>query len=307
MQYVNQYGVKLLPLIMSTLLAACQPAANNDNDNGTSVGTGYDSCAVVSNSTFSISGVNTLIMTRAEQYNEAFDMDLRMRVNLEGISPEAIVSSRIWHPDGNLAEYSEYAGSWIEPNYTITGINFSNYSVQSALRQIPMTGYCIELVDNAGNRVKQFFEIENPDGTTPNEGSMVVHADDFASITAGGDFVSSLKMPSYGTATANATSISIEVTNNESRATEMQFYFWNDEYSSITDVILMASDIHTSGIQTYTFQASDLEFRDDIVVPLSDFISATVIIFDSGNGNNGHINEMSELGTWGYPVDIIHE
>ncbi len=264
----------------------------------------YESCEPITNNTFSINSINTIVVTRDERFGDVpMGLESSLKAVITGGSIDDISDIIVWYPDGSNANVDFFQSTWLQPNLGGMTLKYQGFVATDSLKQIPMTGYCISIIDKNGNAHRQEFNLEMPDGSEPVDGTVMVNAADYSLVSGGGVFLKSLALAEVTNFTVTPTEVSVSVSLNDNRITELELKFWNAQGSRAAAYnIYDISNITPNGIQIYTLSIDDLEFEPGNTI--SDIVSMTPIVYDTGNGQNGDLSPMSELGTWGYPTDL---
>ncbi len=264
----------------------------------------YESCEPISNEVFSLNSINTIVVTRDERFGDVpMGLESQLVVVPDGVSPDEISDVIVWYPDGTNANVDFYVSTWLQPHLAGMKLKYDHFVETNSIRQIPMNDYCLSVVDNNGNAVRQSFNLEMPDGTEPVMDAAVVNESDYGSISGGGVFIKSLALAEVTNFTVSASEVVVTVNLNDERITELELKFWNAQRSRAASYnIYDVSNITSIGTQTYTLSVDDLTFDTDNTI--SDIVAMTPIVYDTGNGRNGDLLPVSELGTWGYPTDL---
>lgn len=123
--------------------------------------------------------------------------------------------------------------------YSIDGVDYlniiylmSNFG-DANTRQIPMTGYSLKLKDSSNASDVQLFKVNAPDNEFVPDGARLVHPNDYDNVGSGGDYFKALGLPTLHSASYDngANEITVNIENSDSRATELQLFFYvNGDY-----------------------------------------------------------------------------
>lgn len=255
-------------------LTACQPGDGGSGNNSEPL----------------IEGTHTTVLSMSDDDSE-MDMDLRIRVKLSDPDGVDDLNTAIFYfPNGESYNISiqdritERNGE----HYIYSSYNLSDYSLVNNERQFPMTGYSVLIQDFSGNKVQHDFSLMGVEGEAVPDGTMMVHPDDFSAVGgSGGDYRSAMLIPIVDNVVANADSIDITLTLNDSRIKELEFFFSDGAGNRVayyweTD----AAAIEAEGKKVYTLQASDLKFSEGYS-DIAQIKAMTMVAVDLGAYQSG--------------------
>jgi hypothetical protein len=279
-------------LILPIALAACGPSGESNNANNMS-------CNDANATSPRVIDTNTIIKSHVADLNVTHPLDIGMELNviLEGVESYEIADAFVQYPNGDIAEGSHVAFSnSVGSTVNLYNNFFLNYSETNGLRLVPMTGYCVEVTLTNGEVIASTFDLERSDGTSPTTNEMFVHADDYDSISGGGDFSKGMDIPVITAATISLTELEFTMTINDNRAveylvivsgngTDVRGEYFTDDASAITN----------DGSQTYTIDIADLDTSKTSTELVAGVDYVFVIIYDAGYSGTIHDPKLSEI------------
>ncbi|WP_196160717.1 hypothetical protein [Reinekea sp. G2M2-21] len=246
-----------------------------------------------------IAAVNTTVGSSADgsNANRPLDMSVTVDVSLSGVLTTDIEAASFFYPDGTEVSSSylnlnDYNGSRL----LFYNAFFESYTKVNGLRVAPMTGYCAEVTLKDGTVFSANFSLERSDGSEPNEGELFVHANDYNSVTAGGDYSKALAIPVINSASMSESALTFTMTIMDSRVTEYDVVVRSNEGFQAAEYLTDdAASIKNDGEKTYVIDYANLDtdLTPAELVAASNYLF--VLVYDAGTGKNGFRSSMAEL------------
>ncbi|MFC3702091.1 hypothetical protein ACFOND_10595 [Reinekea marina] len=284
---------RILLVVGLIVLIGCAPETDKSNKN-----TSID-CTNPSDTNGYVLGVDTIINSHSAGLNAShpLDMGLYVGVSFQGFEESEIETAKLYYPN-NLESSAPYLVTSHSYGTQIHFYNafFESYSKTNGLRIAPMTGYCVQIVLTNGITFAKKFDLERPDGSTPIIGEMLVHFDDFDSITSGGDYTRGLALPSLSSASITETELTFSMNINDSRTTEYAINIRDSDGYLIAEYFTDdALNIKNDGQKNYVinFGNIDTDLSPAELVLRSNYMF--VMTYDTGNIGDSYNPSWSEI------------